>query len=380
MASKLGAPYGGRLVDAVLPLATADKLREQAKEFPHLALDKDTVMDLELVATGALSPLDGFMLQGDLLSVLKDTRLENGLLWSIPLILDVDGSPPVREGEELLLTNQKGEPRALLKVEEKYPYDKFQLAERVYGTTDLDHPGVRRTMERQDYLVGGPIQLLEIPRWGDLAPYRLTPAEARESFRAKGWKTVVGFQTRNPVHRGHEYIQKCALEVVDGLFIHPLVGWKKEDDLPNHLLLKSYELAITNYYPLERVILAGFPSRMHYAGPKEALYHAICRKNYGCTHFIVGRDHAAVGKYYGPYDAQKLLREYEDELGIVPLAFHAAFWCRVCYGIVTEKTCPHSENARINPSGTLVRDALKKGTWIPEEIMRPEIAELLKEG
>jgi sulfate adenylyltransferase len=194
-----------------------------------------------------------------------------------------------------------------------------------------------------------------------------------------GWRTVVGFQTRNPVHRGHEYIQKCALEIVDGLFLHPLVGWKKEDDLPNHLLLKSYELAVTNYYPLERVVLAGFPSRMHYAGPREALYHALCRKNYGCTHFIVGRDHAAVGNYYGPYAAQELLVDLEDELGIVPLPFSAAFWCRVCYGVVTEKTCPHSENARINPSGTAVREALRKGGWIPEEIMRPEIADLLKE-
>ena len=371
-------PHGGRLVTRVAPEGIDQDYLNRLKKVP---IGEREVSDLELIAVGAYSPLEGFMGHGDYNSVLKDMRLADGLPWSLPITLSVSRKEGegLREGEDLALVDLEGEVRGIIHLEEKYPYDKELEARLVYRTTDPAHPGVRALYLKGDILLGGKITLLKEPQRKNR--YHLHPFETRRTFAERGWNSVVGFQTRNPVHRAHEYIIKCALEVVDGLLLHPLVGQTKEDDVPAEVRLGCYLVLMEHCFPKERVVLALLPAAMRYAGPREAIFHAIVRKNYGCTHFIVGRDHAGVGNYYGPYDAQNIFKEFTpEELGITPLFFENAFYCKRCQGMATIKTCPHGAEDRVILSGTKLREMLNQGLLPPEEITRPEVAQILIES
>ena len=367
-------PHGGRLINRVVPEKRREYLLEEAKEIPGVEISYERVVDLLDIAHGVFSPLEGFMTQNDYISVLYDMRLSNDLPWTIPIVLDVDPDEisGVKEGDEITL-RYEGEPLAIMKIEEIYGWDKKEYAKQVYKTTDQGHPGVVKTFQRKELLIGGPIDLLreiDLP----LKNRVLWPIETRVLFEAKGWKTVVAFQTRNVPHRGHEYVQKAALTFTDGLLIHPLIGWKKPGDYKDEVIFKAYEVLVEHYYPKDVVVLAGLVMNMQYAGPREAIHHAIVRKNFGCTHIIIGRDHAGVGDYYGPYEAWEIFNEFPD-LGITPLFIREAFYCRRCGGMVNEKICPHGEEDRIRISGTKIREMLRKGEKPPEYMMRPEVAE-----
>jgi sulfate adenylyltransferase len=341
-----------------------------------LTLDARALADLRLLLDGAYAPLDGFLGSADYERVVEDVRLADGSLWPLPIVLAVEpgNTPPVDSEVDLL--DESGIRRGTLTLREVYAYDKRREAERVYGTTDEKHPGVAAVYRQGDVLLAGPVTP-GVP-WDDDAP---KPAETKAEFARRGWRTVVGFQTRNPIHRAHEYIQKVALEIVDGLFVHPLVGETKSDDIPADVRRRCYRALIDNYYPAGRVVLAEWPAAMRYAGPREALFHALVRKNYGCTHFIVGRDHAGVGSYYGTYDAQTFVGSFTGpELGIVPLMFENTFFCRACNGMASAKTCPHPETDRVSLSGTAVRAMLEAGEIPPVEFTRPEVARVLIEA
>jgi sulfate adenylyltransferase len=316
-----------------------------------------------------------------------EMRLTNGVVWSVPVTLavDQDQADQLQEGQEVALC-EGNRPLAVLEVAEKYPYDrkiKEHEAAEVYGTTEEKHPGVARLYRRGDVLLGGDIWLVDWPEavTSEFPELRHTPAQTRRMFARRGWRTVVGFQTRNPIHRAHEYLQKTALEIVDGLFIHPLVGETKKDDIPADVRIASYEAILRDYYPADRVLLGVFPAAMRYAGPREAIFHAIARQNYGCTHFIVGRDHAGVGDYYGTYDAQDIFDQFSaGDIAITPFKFEYAFYCKKCSGVVSAKTCPHDQDNWVYLSGTQVREMLRKGEMLPEEFTRPEVAKVLLEG
>jgi sulfate adenylyltransferase len=338
--------------------------------------------DLELLATGAFSPLTGFMVKEDYERVVREMRLYSGLIWSVPvtLALTEDEAANISEGQEITLW-QEDTPLAIMAVAEKYRRDPAQEAREVYRTEDEAHPGVARLYRHGDVLLGGEVWLLNWPQPREFPEFRHTPAQTRRMFARRGWRRIVGFQTRNPIHRAHEYIQKTALEITDGLFLHPLVGETKADDIPADVRMESYQALLRDYYPAERVVLGVFPAAMRYAGPREAIFHALARKNYGCTHFIVGRDHAGVGNYYGTYDAQHIFDEFEpEEIGVTPLFFDYTFYCRKCGGIVSAKTCPHSKEDWVNLSGTQVRQMLERGEMLPEEFTRPEVSKILMEG
>ncbi len=380
-------PHGGVLVDRVLRGEVRDAVRERAEGMLKIPLNKMNLSDLELLAVGAFSPLTGFMLKADYDRCVEEMRLANGLVWSIPVTLAVEQevADRVQEGREVALC--EGERvLAVMEVMEKYPYDrqvKEREAREVYRTTEEAHPGVARLYRQGDVLLGGDIWLVDWPGAvkTEFPELRHTPAETRRMFARRGWRSVVGFQTRNPIHRAHEYIQKTALEIVDGLFLHPLVGETKKDDIPADVRIASYQAILRDYYPADRVLLGVFPAAMRYAGPREAIFHALARKNYGCTHFIVGRDHAGVGKYYGTYDAQDIFDQFDpDEIGIVPFKFEHAFYCRKCKAIVSAKTCPHGREDWVFLSGTQVREMLERGEMLPEEFTRPEVARVLLEG
>ncbi|MBS1263941.1 MAG: Sulfate adenylyltransferase [Methanonatronarchaeales archaeon] len=376
-------PHGGRLVSRYVEREDDRKrLQVEAKELPSLDVSTATVQDLEMLATGGYSPITGFMDRADYRSVLHEKRLANGLPWTIPILLNCseEEAEKIDEGEDVALLDPAGGPCATLELEEKYHLDKREYMKHVFGTTDSNHPGVQRVTGAGEVALAGDITLLRRINHCDFKDYCLTPRDAREIFDEKGWDTVVGFQTRNAVHRAHEYIQKCALEIVDGLFIHPLIGLTKDSDFDPLLRLQSYEALIGNYLPGSRTVLATLLAPMRYAGPREAILHVLIRKNFGCTHFIVGRDHAGVGDFYPKYGAQRLFEEYDrSELGIEPLFFKYAFHCRKCEGMATEKTCPHDDVYREAPSGTRIRNLLKEGREIPHEIMRPEVSSLLQE-
>jgi sulfate adenylyltransferase len=376
-------PHGGILINRFVPEAQRAAVAEQAATLPKIALNARQISDLELIAIGAASPLTGFMSQADYESVVHKMQLANGLPWTIPITLAVtpEQAAALAPGSQAALTDETGRLLAVLTVRDTYSYDQKVEAEKVYRTTEEAHPGVAALYAQPETLVGGDVDVLELPPHEDFPEYYLTPAETRAHFAAKGWRSVVGFQTRNPVHRAHEYLQKVALEMVDGLLLHPLVGQTKGDDIPADVRMRCYRVLLDNYYPLDRTLLSVNPASMRYAGPREAVFHALIRKNYGCTHFIVGRDHAGVGNYYGTYDAQQIFDEFDPaDIGIVPLKFEHTFWCNKCEGMASSKTCPHSPENRVSLSGTKVRAMLAAGEIPPMEFTRPEVAQILIEA
>jgi sulfate adenylyltransferase len=376
-------PHGGTLVNRELEDTARAEALEQAKRLPHVVLNDVAISDLEMLGTGALSPLVGFMGQADYERVVEEMRLANGLVWSLPITLSVEADEAQRMsvGQDLALVEPGGRILAILHLEEKYAYDKAKEAQNVYRTTEDAHPGVARVYAQGDVLLAGEVDVVNRPSSITFPEFRFDPAETRQMFAERGWRRIVGFQTRNPIHRAHEYIQKTALEIVDGLFLNPLVGATKKDDIPADVRMRSYLTILKAYYPADRVLLGVFPAAMRYAGPREAIFHALVRKNYGCTHFIVGRDHAGVGSYYGTYDAQTIFDEFDPtELGITPLFFEHAFYCLKCAGMATAKTCPHGKADHVFLSGTQVRALLAESKVPPPEMTRPEIAQLLLEA
>lgn len=376
-------PHGGCLIDRVLKGEARGEALQKVSRLKSVHLSPTSVSDLEMIAVGAFSPLTGFMGRADYESTLENMHLASGLAWSIPVTLAVSAgqASSFRIGEELALVGDDGQALGILELSEKFTYDKEREARLVYRTTDAAHPGVARLYGQGDVLLAGSVWLVSRPAPQLFPEFRHDPAQSRRLFAQRGWRTVVGFQTRNPIHRAHEYIQKCALEIVDGLFIHPLVGETKEGDIPADVRMRSYQSLLRDYYPPDRTLLGVFPAAMRYAGPREAIFHAICRKNYGCTHFIVGRDHAGVGNYYGTYDAQLIFNDLAPgELGITTLFFEHTFYCRKCGAMVSYKTCPHDESFHLILSGTKVREMLMKGEALPPEFTRPEVAQVLHEG
>jgi len=374
------APHGGTLNVRLLPEAKAAAEKSRAAKLPRLTLSARRQADIEMLGIGAYSPLKGFLGSKDYTAVVEKGRLADGLIWSVPITLDAteEQAAGLKEGQDVALVNEAGEALAILKLTEKYKADKKKEAQSVYGTTEEAHPGVAALNAAGPVYLAGDVDVLGIPGHDDFQSYRLTPTQTRAYFAEKGWKTIVGFQTRNPIHRAHEYLLKCAMEVTDGLLLHPLVGATKGDDIPADVRMKCYEVLLKNYFPANRVLLSVNPANMYYAGPKEAIFHALIRKNYGCSHFIVGRDHAGVGSYYGTYDAQKKFLEYTfQELGIIPLFFENSFWCKKCGGMASGKTCPHTPEDQVSLAGTKVREMLRAGQRPPAEFSRPEVADVL---
>lgn len=375
-------PYGGKLVNRIFK-AEKEEVDKLEKELENLELSDKEESDLELIASGAYSPLLGFMLREDYESVVEKMELSSNyknLIWSIPITLSIDEGKKekISEGDALFLSGKRL--KGVIEVEEIYEYDKKREAEKVFKTKEKAHPGVGYLFENQgNYLVGGKVKVFEFKKLENFEKYHLTPEETRKEFKKRAWQSIVAFQTRNPLHRAHEYMQKCALEIVDGLFIHPLVGYTKDDDIPADVRMRCYEAIVENYYPKERVFISIFPAAMRYAGPREAVLHAIARKNYGATHFIVGRDHAGVGSYYKPFEAQTLLRSIgEENLGIRFIFYDMVFYCRKCESMSSNKTCPHGEEYRVKLSGTQVRKMLTNNESLPKEFTRPEVAEILR--
>jgi len=370
-------PHGGKLVDRVLDGECRQDVLETSRSLPKLRINDESVSDVENIATGVFSPLEGFMGKAELRNVLNEMRLPDDLPWTIPIVLDADPEEASRfkEGKDILLENESGRPVAVLHLVEKYRYDKDELAEKVFLTMDRAHPGVAKVAGMKDVLLAGPLDLLEIsPTPFDR--YKLSPKETRILFREKGWKTIVAFQTRNTPHIGHEYVQKTALTFTDGVFVNPVIGKKKKGDFKDEVILASYDELIKHYYLKERAVMAILQMEMRYAGPREAIHHAVVRKNFGCTHIIIGRDHAGVGTYYHPYAAQDIFEEFPD-LGIAPLFFRAFYFCKKCQSVVNEKICPHQTCDQIQFSGTKIRDLLVKGQVPPPELMRPEVAKVI---
>lgn len=382
MADGLIAPHGGELVVNMTNEAERIEWQEQVRGLPKIQVGSRQLADLEMLATGAYSPLNGFMNHADYLGVVNDMHLSNGLPWSVPITLSTSSeqAATLKEGSQVALVDSQGMLQAVMTIEEKFGYNKQYEASKVYRTTEEAHPGVKVVYQQGNVLLGGPVRVIALQHQAYIG-YRFTPTQSRQMFAERGWKRVVGFQTRNPVHRAHEYIQKCALETVDGLYLHPLVGDTKDEDIPADVRMRCYEVLLANYYPDDRVILGVLPAAMRYAGPREAVFHALMRKNYGCSHFIVGRDHAGVGNSYGTYDAHYIFTEFDPaKLGITPMFFDHTFFCRDCDSMASSKTCPHGNDQHVTLSGTKIRQMLEAGEIPPREFSRLEVAKVLIEA
>ncbi|NMC06581.1 MAG: sulfate adenylyltransferase [Candidatus Lokiarchaeota archaeon] len=371
-------PHGGHLVERVCGEKTRQVLLDQVKEFPSLAINDDIIKDVKNICSGVYSPLEGFLCQEDYTGVIEHSRLSNDVPWTIPIVLDVDElvARSLEPGDEILLVSGGMNPVvvARMSIEEKYAHDKIAFVKTVFGTDDPKHPGVKAALDKKPWFLGGQVDLITEVK-SEFARYNLKPKETRFLFKKRGWKTVAAFQTRNPPHLGHEHVQKAALTVCDGLLINPVIGKKQSGDFTDEVILASYETLIEHYYVPGSCVLSTFETEMHYAGPKEAIHHAIARKNFGCTHFIVGRDHAGVGNYYGPFDAQEIFKQFPD-LGITPINFRAFYKCKKCGGVVSDKICPHGPEFQVDFKGRVVRQMLSEGK-IPSDEMRPEVAETI---
>jgi sulfate adenylyltransferase len=380
--SHLIVPHGGRLVDRMRPDLKIDGTG------PAITLTERQQCDLEMIASGAMSPLDGFVGESDYHSICERMTLRDGTVWPIPVTCAVDRqtSERITVGSRVTLNDRAGRRLGVLTVQEKYPHDKAKQARTVFKTEDVAHPGVKVLMSEGDVCLAGPVEVVCANHAPEFPDSRLTPAQTRAAFAERGWRTVVAFQTRNPIHRAHEYLTKCALEICDGLLIHPLVGQTQPGDIPADVRMRCYQVLIDKYYQKSRTLLAVMPAAMRYAGPREAILHAIIRQNYGCTHFIVGRDHAGVGNYYGTYDAQEIFEQLPTEgapaggLRITALKFEHSAWCNKCESMTSSKTCPHGSEDKVALSGTKVRDMLAAGQRPPQEFSRPEVADMLIES
>ena len=375
-------PHGGRLIDRQYDGDAAAEIIREVSDCRSLTLNAREKNDLEMIGNGAMSPLEGFMCESDYRSVVDLMHLASGPVWPLPVVFaKKPGDPDVSPGERVALVDDEGTIWGDMQVEDVFDADLTVEAELTLGTIDDSHPGVQYLNGLSGTYIGGNVRSIRRREREEFPEYRLDPKETRVLFRAKGWRTAVAFQTRNPIHRAHEYIQKCAMEIVDGLLLHPLVGETKAGDIPADVRMKCYEVLLQDYYPSTRVVMSVFPAAMRYAGPREAVFHALLRKNYGCSHFIVGRDHAGVGNFYGTYDAQMIFDRFDaDELGIVPLKFEHSFFCRKCGGMATAKTCAHDAEHRIFLAGTKVRAMLQEGKLPPPEFTRPEVAMILMEA
>jgi len=372
----MSAPHGGRLIDRLVPGEDRPRVVEEAAELVAVQVSDETRKDLENIAYGVFSPLEGPLLRNDYISVLDRGRLSDDLPWTFPIVLDVpeETALKIREGDDVAIS-QGGEAFALLHVDEKYRFDKKEHALKVFKTLDSEHPGVEKTLGMRPILLGGAIDLFAETH-GRFPRYRLKPKETRFLFKERGWRTIAGFQTRNAPHLGHEYVQKTALAFVDGLFINPLIGRKKPGDFRDEVIIDAYEELVRHYYLRDAAVLVTLEMEMRYAGPREAVFHAIVRKNFGCTHFVVGRDHAGVGSYYGPYEAQERFNDYPD-LGVTPLFFRSFFYCKKCGGVENDKVCPHGPEDHIPFSGTQIRQLLMQGERPSAEMMRPEVVDAI---
>jgi sulfate adenylyltransferase len=373
-------PHGGKLVNRFVEGAERDALLAQAATLPQIILNEREQADVEMISCGAMSPLEGFMTQADYNGVVENLRLASGAVWPLPITLAVKpgDATAYAKGDKAALVDETGALLAVIDIADIYQPDKMHEAKLVYGTDDPAHPSVAYLQAYGDTYLGGAITAVNKLAHADFTKYRLEPAQTREMFAAKGWKTVVAFQTRNPIHRAHEYLQKCALEQTDGLLIHPLMGATKKGDIPGDVRMACYETLIEGYFNTDRVAVTIFPAAMRYGGPREAIFHALVRKNYGCTHIIIGRDHAGVGKYYGTYDAQEIFGQFTaEDLGITPMMYEHAFFCRECGNMASAKTCPHGNDAHVFLSGTKVREMLSEGQRPPAEFTRTEVADVL---
>ena len=371
-------PHGGKLVNRVLKEQSRKLYLEHQDEFFQIVIDKEKQKEVQNIAHGIFSPLEGFMTSEQLESVVNSNRLPDGNYWTIPILFPLNDEIKSKIGkdDDVILKDENGKAIAVFHIEDKFDFDKERVAKSVFGTTDSKHPGVKKLYEEPQWYIGGRLDLIneiDLP----YSNYYLKPKETRYLFKRLGWSTVVAFQTRNPPHRAHEYLQKCALEMVDGLFVNPVIGQKKPGDFKDDVILKAYEVLINDFYPKGRVVLSILPWQMRYAGPKEAIFHCIVRKNFGCSHHIIGRDHAGVGNYYDPYAAHRIFDEFEG-LGIKPIFFEHAFYCKACGNMATTKTCPHDKQYRMNPSGTLIRKTVNEKSEIPEEIMRKDVVKVLQ--
>jgi sulfate adenylyltransferase len=370
-------PHGGTLINKLLPEIEKRKILGQLEEFEKVSVDSETWKIIKNIAYGVFSPLEGFMNQNDTLNVLDEMYLQSNIPWPFPIVLDIsrEKAQKFSVDDQIIITAEDNTPIALLKVEDIYDYDKKDFAQRIYGTLDRQHPGVEKTFQQKEVLLGGEIFLInELP--ASFPELDLKPLETRVLFKTRGWDRVVAFQTRNPPHLGHEYVQKAGLTFVDGLFINPVIGRKKTGDFLDEVIVEAYKALINNYYPQDRVVLSTFETEMRYAGPKEAIFHAIARKNFGCDHIIIGRDHAGVGDFYGPYDAHKIFEKFPD-IGIEPLFFRSFSMCTKCNSIVNDKICPHEPDFHKYFSGTKIREILLAGEEPTPDIMRPEVAKVI---
>jgi sulfate adenylyltransferase len=368
--NSLPRPHGGKLINKFTTRKNVDGLFS-------IEVAIDLRNDIENIADGTFSPLEGFMSQEDFESVIESGHLKNGLAWTIPIVLDVDEktAAEIKDSGEAVLKNN-GDYFAVLNVDEVYSFDKSGTSKAVYQTDDIRHPGVARTLEMKDKLIGGKIEVIEKESASSLRKYRMSPSETREEILRRGWKTVVGFQTRNVPHIAHEMLQKAALNIYDGLFLNPIIGKKKPGDFKDEVIIETYRTLLEKYYPKDRVMLVTLHTVMRYAGPREAIHHAIMRKNFGCSHIIIGRDHAGVGDYYPPFAAQEIFKHYPD-LGIQPLFFPAFYYCKKCISYANERNCPHGLEFREELSGTKMRELINRAEIPAEHLMRPEISKLI---